>query len=101
MMMPVGRSTMVRTFARPELVRAMSFVVVCLIGPMLGPVAGIPIVGYFHWRVYFSSSTFRLGLLGLHMVYRHLPDYREKESRPLDFIGPSFSAAASPFSRMC
>src|SRR5215468_3639202 len=41
MMMPVGRMTMVRTFAKSELVTAMSFVAIpSLIGPMLGPVTG-------------------------------------------------------------
>ena len=54
MMVPVGRLTLVRTFAKSELVRAMSFVAIPgLIGPMLGPVAGGLIVGYFHWRVIF------------------------------------------------
>src|SRR4051812_41617919 len=51
MMLPVGRLTMVRTFAKSELIRAMTFVAIPgLIGPMLGPVAGGFIVGYFHWR---------------------------------------------------
>ena len=53
-MVPVGRLTIVRTFAKSELVRAMSAVAIPgLIGPMLGPVAGGLIVGYFHWRVIF------------------------------------------------
>src|SRR5271169_4741519 len=51
MMVPVGRITMVRTFAKSELINAMSFVAIpSLIGPMLGPVAGGLIVGYLHWR---------------------------------------------------
>ena len=87
MMMPVGRLTMVRTFARSELIRAMSFVAIPgLIGPMLGPIAGGLIVGYFHWRVIFFVNL-PIGLLGLYLVYRHLPDYREEHSHPLDFIG--------------
>ena len=50
-MVPVGRLTIVRTFAKSELIRAMSFVAIPgLIGPMLGPIAGGLIVGYFHWR---------------------------------------------------
>src|SRR5580658_1788668 len=54
MMVPVGRLTLVRTFAKSELIRAMSFVAIPgLIGPMLGPIAGGLIVGYFHWRVIF------------------------------------------------
>ncbi|HTA30105.1 MAG TPA: DHA2 family efflux MFS transporter permease subunit [Candidatus Cybelea sp.] len=87
MMVPVGRLTMVRTFAKSELIRAMSFVAIPgLIGPMLGPVAGGFIVGYFHWRVIFFINL-PIGLFGLYLVYRHLPDYHEEHSRPLDIIG--------------
>src|ERR1700735_122011 len=51
MMVPVGRLTLVRAFAKSELVRAMSFVTIpALIAPMLGPIAGGLIVGYLHWR---------------------------------------------------
>jgi EmrB/QacA subfamily drug resistance transporter len=86
MMVPVGRLTMVRTFAKSELIRAMSFVAIpALIGPMLGPIAGGLIVGYFHWRVIFFVNL-PIGLIGLVMVYLHLPDYREK-SDPLDAVG--------------
>jgi EmrB/QacA subfamily drug resistance transporter len=86
MMVPVGRLTIVRTFAKSELVRAMSFVAIPgLIGPMLGPIAGGLIVGYLHWRLIFFVNL-PIGLIGLVMVFLHLPDYREK-SNPLDFIG--------------
>ena len=64
MMVPVGRLTMVRTFAKSELVRAMSFVAIpALIGPMLGPLAGGFIVGYLHWRVIFFVNV-PIGLAG-------------------------------------
>ncbi len=87
MMVPVGRLTMVRAFAKSELVRAMSFVSIPgLIGPMLGPVVGGFIVGYFHWRLIFFVNM-PIGLLGLYMVYRHLPDYREEVTHPLDVVG--------------
>jgi EmrB/QacA subfamily drug resistance transporter len=87
MMVPVGRLTLVRTFARSELIRAMSFVAIPgLIGPMLGPTAGGLIVAYFHWRVIFFVNL-PIGLVGLYMVYRHLPDYREKRTSPLDLVG--------------
>jgi EmrB/QacA subfamily drug resistance transporter len=86
MMVPVGRLTLVRTFAKSELIRAMSFVAIPgLIGPMLGPVAGGLIVGYFHWRVIFFLNI-PIGLFGLVMVYIHLPDYRE-ETHALDTVG--------------
>src|SRR3984885_8309148 len=86
MMVPVGRLTIVRTFAKSELIRAMSFVAIPgLVGPMLGPIAGGLIVGYFHWRVIFFLNL-PIGLAGLILVYLHLPDYREK-SNPLDLVG--------------
>jgi EmrB/QacA subfamily drug resistance transporter len=87
MMVPVGRLTLVRTFAKSELVRAMSFVAIpSLVGPMLGPIAGGLIVGYFHWRVIFFVNV-PIGLIGLVMVYLHLPDYREEHTHPLDVAG--------------
>jgi len=87
MMVPVGRLTLVRTYAKSELVRAMSFVAIPgLIGPMLGPLAGGLIVGYFHWRAIFFLNV-PVGFLGLVLVYLHLPDYREAKTPPLDVIG--------------
>jgi MFS family permease len=86
-MLPVGRLTMVRTFARSELIRAMSFVAIPgLIGPMLGPVIGGFIIAYFHWSLIFFVNI-PIGLFGLYMVYRHLPDYRETQHQPLDVVG--------------
>jgi EmrB/QacA subfamily drug resistance transporter len=87
MMVPVGRLTLVRTFAKSELIRAMSFVAIPgLIGPMLGPVVGGLIVGYFHWRLIFFVNL-PIGLAGLYLVYLHLPDYREKVTHRLDVVG--------------
>ncbi|HEX4066129.1 MAG TPA: DHA2 family efflux MFS transporter permease subunit [Acidobacteriaceae bacterium] len=87
MMVPVGRLTLVRAFAKHELVRVMSFVSIpALIGPMLGPVAGGLIVDYLHWRIIFFLNI-PIGLLGLVMVYLHLPDYREQDTPPLDLLG--------------
>ena len=87
MMVPVGRLTLVRSFAKADLLRVMSFVSVpALVAPMLGPVAGGLIVDYAHWRVIFFLNI-PIGLLGLVMVYLHLPDFREKDVHPLDFVG--------------
>ena len=87
MMLPVGRLTMVRTFAKSELVRAMSFVAIPgLIGPMLGPVAGGLIIKYFHWSMIFLLNI-PVGLIGLYLVYLHLPDFRESSRQRLDFVG--------------
>src|SRR6266513_4735404 len=87
MMLPVGRLTMVRAFAKSELIRAMSFVAIPgLIGPMLGPVAGGLIVGFLHWRMIFFINV-PIGILVLYFIYRHLPDYREERIDQLDIIG--------------
>jgi EmrB/QacA subfamily drug resistance transporter len=87
MMVPVGRLTLVRTFPKAELIRAMSFVAIPgLIGPMLGPLAGGFIVGYLQWRaIFFLNIPF--GIVGLILVYLHLPDYREQQVKPLDVLG--------------
>ena len=87
LMLPVGRLTMVRSFAKSELINAMSFVAIPgLIGPMLGPLLGGLIVGYFPWSVIFFVNI-PIGLCGLYMVYRHLPNYREQRTYPLDIVG--------------
>ena len=87
LMVPVGRLTVVRTFGKSELVRAMSFVSIpALVGPMLGPVAGGLIVGFFHWRVIFLVNL-PIGLVGFYLVWRHLPDYRVEGADNLDVVG--------------
>jgi MFS family permease len=87
MMLPVGRLTMVRTFAKSELIRAMSFVSIPgLVGPMVGPLLGGVIIHYFHWSIIFFVNI-PIGLVGLILVYRHLPNYRARRNYPLDVVG--------------
>jgi EmrB/QacA subfamily drug resistance transporter len=87
MILPVGRLTMVRAFAKSELIRAMSFVAIPgLIGPMLGPLLGGLIIGYFHWSVIFFVNI-PIGLLGLYLVHRHVPNYQADHNVPLDIVG--------------
>jgi len=87
MMVPVGRLTLVRTFSKADLLRAMSFVSIpALVAPMLGPIAGGLIVGYLHWRAIFFLNI-PIGVAALILVYFHLPDYREKQTHPLDGVG--------------
>jgi len=87
MMVPVGRLTLVRALPKSQLVRAMSFVAVpALIGPMLGPISGGLITDYFHWSVIFFINV-PIGLVGLYLVQRYLPDYREAATPPLDLPG--------------
>jgi MFS family permease len=65
----------------------MSFVSVpSLIGPMLGPLLGGLIVHYLHWSVVFFVNI-PVGVVGLFLVWRFLPDYREDKTTPLDIVG--------------
>jgi EmrB/QacA subfamily drug resistance transporter len=87
MMLPVGRLTLIRTFAKSELIRAMSFVSIPgLIGPMLGPLLGGVIIHYFHWSVIFFVNI-PIGLAGLVLVYKHLPNYVATKNYALDVVG--------------
>jgi EmrB/QacA subfamily drug resistance transporter len=87
LMLPVGRLTMVRTFPKSELVEAMSYVAIPgLVGPMMGPLLGGLIIQNFHWSVIFFVNI-PIGLCGLYLVYRHLPNYREQRNYPLDIVG--------------
>nr|WP_314542087.1 DHA2 family efflux MFS transporter permease subunit [uncultured Massilia sp.] len=87
MMMPVGRLSIIRTFPKNELLKAMNFVILpALIGPLLGPTVGGLIVHWTSWRVIFFVNV-PVGLLALYLVLRHMPDYRGAEPRPLDIIG--------------
>lgn len=87
MMMPVGRLAIVRTFPKSELLAAMNFVIIpALIGPLLGPTVGGLIVHWTTWRMIFFINV-PVGLAALYLVWKHMPDYRGHEKRPLDVIG--------------
>lgn len=86
-MVPVGRLTLVRAEPKEQLVRAMSFVALpTLIGPMLGPVIGGFLVSVLSWRSIFFVNL-PIGLAGLFLVHRYLPDFRSLEPAPLDRVG--------------
>ena len=87
MMTPVGRLALVRTFPRSEMLAAMNFVVIpALIGPLLGPFCGGLIVHWLPWRMIFFVNL-PIGLLGLWLIKRHMPDYRDAAVAPLDGRG--------------
>ncbi len=87
MMTPVGRLALVRTFPRSEMLAAMNFVVIpALIGPLLGPFVGGMIVHWLPWRTIFFVNL-PIGLLGLWLIKRHMPDYRDAGVAALDRWG--------------
>ncbi|HEU4846459.1 MAG TPA: DHA2 family efflux MFS transporter permease subunit [Burkholderiaceae bacterium] len=87
MMMPVGRITIIRTFPKSELLRAMNFVIVpALIGPLLGPTVGGLIVHWLSWREIFFVNV-PVGLAAIVLALRYMPDYHGEQERPLDLVG--------------
>ena len=87
MMMPVGRLTVIRTFAKSELLVALNFIVIpALIGPLLGPTVGGLIVHWLSWRDIFFVNV-PVGLVALWLIHKHVPDYHGDKARPLDVVG--------------
>ena len=87
LMMPVGRLAILRTFEKGELLRAMNFVIMpALIGSMLGPALGGLIVDTLGWRWIFLVNL-PVGLAGLLLARRRMPDFRATTPRALDARG--------------
>ena len=100
MMVPVGRIIMIRSIPKSELVNAMAWLTVpALIGPLLGPPIGGFITTYFHWRWIFWMNV-PIGILGLILATRFMPDTREANVPPLDtrgFLLSGFGLALTVF----
>jgi EmrB/QacA subfamily drug resistance transporter len=87
MMMPVGRLIIGRSFAKSELVAAMSYVTIPgLIGPMLGPLIGGAITTYASWRWIFYVNL-PMGVVGTLFALRYVDNMREPDVRPPDIVG--------------
>ena len=87
MMVPVGRLVLMRTIPKAELVSAMTYLTVpALIGPVMGPPVGGFIVTYSSWRWIFFINI-PIGLLGVLLTRRFIPNLREDNRRPLDARG--------------
>lgn len=87
MMIPVGRLALVRSYPRSEMLRITTYVIIpALIGPLIGPSLGGAIIHFFSWRVIFLLNV-PVALIGLWLAYRHMPDYRDENSPPLDRAG--------------
>jgi EmrB/QacA subfamily drug resistance transporter len=87
MMVPVGRLVVLRTIPKSELVSAMAYLTVpALIGPVIGPPLGGFIVTYTSWRWIFAINV-PIGILGLVLALRFIPDVREPRRERLDGVG--------------
>ena len=87
MMTPVGRMVLVRTISKRELVGAMVWVTTpALIGPVLGPPVGGFITTYATWHWIFIINV-PIGLLGIVLATRYIPDVRAEERERFDVFG--------------
>src|SRR5207245_8855601 len=84
---PVGRRVLLRAVPKDELVAALnSLTIPALLGPVTGPALGGAITLYFHWRWIFLINL-PIGVLGLYLVLRHIPNVKEPEMPPTDLAG--------------
>lgn len=94
MMVPVGRLVLLQSVAKPQLVAAMAWLTVpSLIGPVVGPPLGGLIVTYADWRAIFGVNV-PIGLLGILLALRYMPDGPTAERARLDGWGLLLSSAA-------
>ena len=86
-MVPVGRLILLRTVPKSDLVRALTYLTMpALIGPVFGPMLGGFITTYFHWRWIFWINV-PIGLLGIALATRFIPELTEDDRPPLDVVG--------------
>jgi EmrB/QacA subfamily drug resistance transporter len=87
MMVPVARLIILRSVPKHQLVAAMAYLTVpALIGPVIGPPLGGFITTYFHWRWIFWINV-PIGIVGIVLAWRFVPDTKAEQSPPLDAIG--------------
>lgn len=94
-LMPVGRYVLARSIDKREFVRAMSTVATFgLLGSVLGPLLGGALVEFTSWRLIFLINV-PVGIAGLLMNRRGMPDYRLDRANRFDLGGFALFAAAS------
>ena len=92
MMVPVGRIVLLRSVAKHDLVKALSYLTVpALLGPLLGPPVGGFIVTYGTWPWIFLINV-PIGLLGIVLVSLFIEKAGTSAAHPLDLPGFALSA---------
>ncbi len=87
MMTPVGRTIVVKSAPRSDLVKAMNYITIPgAFAPLLGPVVGGFIATYFSWPWIFYINL-PIGFFGLVLVYFYIPEIKEEYTAPFDLIG--------------
>jgi EmrB/QacA subfamily drug resistance transporter len=94
-LLPVGRAVLVRSVPRPDFVRVTSLVSTFgLLGSVLGPLLGGALTEFTSWRLIFLLNV-PVGIVGVWMNRRNMPDYRLERAHRFDFSGFLLFAVAS------
>ena len=94
MMVPVGRLVLLRTVTKSELVSATFWMLLpATIGPLFGPIVGGFLTTYLSWRWIFYINV-PVGLLGMALTTRYIPQLRETVRRPFDLRGAVLSGTS-------
>jgi MFS family permease len=93
MMVPVGRLVVIRTTRKTDLVTAIAYLTwPALVAPLVAPALGGLLSTYTSWRWIFLINV-PLGLAGLVLARRLVPDVRLDDAGPLDWRGFLLAAA--------
>ncbi len=94
MMTPVGRLILLRSIDKRLLVNAMALVTIpAMIGPICGPPLGGFITTYASWHWIFIINV-PIGLVGVAMATRYIPDLPIERPAPFDYVGFVLSGLA-------
>jgi EmrB/QacA subfamily drug resistance transporter len=94
MMTPVGRLIVVRSIDKERLLNAMSLLTIpALIGPICGPPVGGFITTFASWHWIFIINV-PIGLIGIALATRYIPNVRTEYPYPFDLVGFILSALA-------
>jgi len=87
LMLPVGRLIVLKNARKDQLVQAVALITwPALFAPVIGPVLGSFITTYASWHWNFLINI-PLGIVGMALVARFVPDQREEVVRRLDVPG--------------
>ncbi len=95
MMTPVARLVLVRSTAKRDLVNAMAWLTMpALVGPLIGPPLGGFITTFMTWHWIFLINV-PIGLAGIVLAGRYLPDIEARLRKRIDGRGFVLSAVAA------